>query len=63
MQMQTRTIAPDAFTRIMSLPQAARMDVLEFLGSTPLSQSQVDAIVDEAAARVAPRCAEAGRTD
>ena len=40
-----RFIRPDQFARIMSLPQAARLDLLEFLGGTPVSARQVDMLI------------------
>jgi len=42
-----RPIRPEQFARIMSLPQAARADLLEFLGATPVSDSQIDSLIVE----------------
>ena len=40
-----RPIRPEQFARIMALPQSARMDLLEFLGGTPVSARQVDMLI------------------
>lgn len=36
------TIEPSVFARIMSLPLSLRLDLLEFLGSTPMSPSGIE---------------------
>ncbi|MEO1678405.1 MAG: hypothetical protein AAFU80_09635 [Pseudomonadota bacterium] len=40
-----RSIRPDQFARIMTLPQAERSDLLEFLGATPMADIQVEALI------------------
>ncbi len=43
-----RPIHPEQFARIMRLPQAARADLLEFLGATPVGDRQIDSLIVEA---------------
>ena len=38
-------LEPSAFARIMSLPISLRHDVLEFLGSTPVTPNSVEELV------------------
>ena len=41
-----QTINPDLFARLMRLPQAARADILGFVGATPVGDAQLSAILD-----------------
>jgi len=41
------TIDPDLFAKLMSLPDGVRLDLLEFLGATPVGQEQLDSMIDE----------------
>jgi len=41
------TIDPDLFARLMSLPDGDRMDLLEFLGATPVAQEQVGILIEK----------------
>lgn len=55
-----RTINPGLFARLMRLPDSARTDLLEFVGATPVADSQlshmIDAITDKLASeRRTPR--------
>lgn len=45
------TINPVDFARLMALPQTDRRDVLEFLGSTPLSAGEAATLVRRLAAQ------------
>lgn len=47
-----RTINPGLFARLMRLPEAARTDLLEFLGATPLADAQLSAVIDSIAERI-----------
>lgn len=49
------TIAPGVFARIMSLPLTMRLDLLEFLGSTPMSQSGIERAIRILAKEDGPR--------
>jgi hypothetical protein len=40
-------IDPKLFSRIMALPKAVRLDVLEFAGSSSVGPTQLDKIVDD----------------
>lgn len=44
-------LEPSVFARIMSLPNSMRLDVLEFLGSTPVAPNSVEALVASVAVR------------
>lgn len=46
------TLAPLLFARVMSLPAAAREDLLEFIGGATVDETRVSALIDELAARV-----------
>lgn len=45
-------IDPSLFTRLMRLPDAARGDLLEFLGATPVGDAQLAEMIERFAARV-----------
>lgn len=47
-----RTIDPGLFARLMRLPEAARTDLLEFLGATPVADAQLSAVIDSIAERI-----------
>lgn len=47
-----RTINPGLFARLMRLPEAARTDLLEFLGATPIGDAQLSAVIDGIAERL-----------
>lgn len=40
------------FARVMALPDAAREDLLEFLGASPVDDACLDKLIDEVAERV-----------
>lgn len=40
-------IDPDLFAKLMSLPDGVRLDLLEFLGATPVGQEQLNSMIDE----------------
>lgn len=52
-------INPGLFARLMRLPQAARADILEFLGATPLGDAQLSAVIDSVVEHI--RCEPAER--
>lgn len=39
-------IDPNLFTRLMLLPDAARSDLLEFIGATPVADAQLAAMIE-----------------
>lgn len=39
-------IDPHLFTRLMCLPPHRRMDLLEFIGATPLADLQLEALIE-----------------
>ena len=45
-------LAPLLFARVMSLPAAAREDLLEFIGSATVDETRVPALIDEIATRL-----------
>ncbi|MEZ5771497.1 hypothetical protein LX70_02518 [Defluviimonas denitrificans] len=47
-----RTINPGLFARLMRLPEAARTDLLEFLGATPIGDAQLSAVIDSVTERL-----------
>lgn len=53
-----RTINPGLFARVMRLPDAARADLLEFLGATPIGDAQLSAVIDGIAERIKSERAE-----
>ncbi|SIO52747.1 hypothetical protein SAMN05444722_3117 [Rhodovulum sp. ES.010] len=42
-----RTIHPNLFTRLMRLPAAVRIDMLEFLGATPVADAQLERMLHD----------------
>lgn len=44
-------LEPSAFARIMSLPLSLRHDVLEFIGSTPVTPNSVEMLVASVSVR------------
>lgn len=46
------TLAPSLFARVMTLPAAAREDLLEFIGGATIDETRVSSLIDEALARV-----------
>jgi len=46
------TIDPDLFAKLMSLPDGVRMDLLEFLGATPVGQEQLNTMIDDIEASI-----------
>jgi len=43
-----KTIDPNLFTQLMRLPVGMRVDILEFLGATPIEDTQLRAMLDVA---------------
>ncbi|MCK4713135.1 MAG: hypothetical protein KAT26_09670 [Marinosulfonomonas sp.] len=41
------TIDPDLFAKLMTLPEGIRLDLLEFLGATPVGEEQLNTLIDE----------------
>lgn len=41
------TIDPDLFAKLMSLPDGVRLDLLEFLGATPVGEEQLNTMIDD----------------
>jgi|GEM_PF-2096821 len=52
MESPVRMIDPNLFTRLMRLPDAARGDLLEFLGATPVGDAQLAEMIERVATRV-----------
>ncbi len=44
-------IDPDLFAQLMNLPGPARHDLLEFLGQTPVADSELQRLIDDMAKR------------
>jgi len=42
-----KAIDPDLFAKLMSLPDGVRLDLLEFLGATPVGEEQLTHMIDE----------------
>lgn len=40
-----RTIDPDLFNKLMTLPDVARLDLLEFLGATPVGEEHLNRLI------------------
>lgn len=40
-----KNIEPYIFAKLMSLPDASRIDLLEFLGATPLGETQIQSLL------------------
>lgn len=47
-----RTIDPNLFTRLMRLPDAARVDLLEFLGASPIADIQLSDLIEKISAQL-----------
>ena len=56
-----QTINPGLFARLMRLPDAARADILGFVGATPLGDAQLSAILDSLTERADATEARGGR--
>ncbi len=41
------TIDPDLFAKLMTLPEGIRLDLLEFLGATPVGEEQLNTLIGE----------------
>lgn len=41
------SIAPDVFTKLMTLPDGVRLDLLEFLGATPVGEQQLNQLIHD----------------
>ena len=52
MESPMRMIDPSLFTRLMRLPDAARVDLLEFVGATPVGDAQLAEMIERMAARI-----------
>ena len=52
MRVQVRTIDPNLFTRLMRLPDAVRVDLLEFLGSSPIADIQLSDLIEKISAQL-----------
>lgn len=52
MRVQVRTIDPNLFTRLMRLPDAARVDLLEFLGASPIADIQLSDLIEKISAQL-----------
>lgn len=47
-----RSIDPNLFTRLMGLPDAVRVDLLEFLGSSPIADIQLSDLIEKISAQI-----------
>lgn len=47
-----RTIDPNVFTRLMRLPDAIRVDLLEFLGASPIADIQLSDLIEKISAQI-----------
>ena len=47
-----RTIDPNVFTRLMRLPDAVRVDLLEFLGASPIADIQLSDLIEKISAQI-----------
>lgn len=45
-------ISPGLFARVMALPDAAREDLLEFMGGSPVNDTCLEALIDDISARI-----------
>jgi hypothetical protein len=45
-------ISPGLFARVMALPDAAREDLLEFMGGSPVDDTCLAALIDEISERI-----------
>ncbi len=51
-----RTINPGLFARIMRLPDAARADLLEFVGATPIADAHLADMIETVSKRLGNDC-------
>lgn len=58
-----RDIQPVLFTKIMALPEDEREDLLEFLGATPVTDSQLEGLIAQLAAKAATEAARGKAAD
>lgn len=42
-----KAIDPDLFAKLMALPDGERLDLLEFLGATPVGEDQLTRMIDD----------------
>ena len=49
-----RTIDPNLFTRLMRLPDAIRIDLLEFLGASPVADIQLSDLIERMSKQFEP---------
>ncbi|MBS9715542.1 hypothetical protein ACFFUT_19010 [Pseudohalocynthiibacter aestuariivivens] len=47
------TINPDLFAKLMTLPDSARHDLLEFLGATPIGEGQLNDLIENIESSIA----------
>ncbi|MCK0101141.1 hypothetical protein [Pseudohalocynthiibacter sp. F2068] len=47
------TINPDLFAKLMTLPDSARLDLLEFLGATPIGEGQLNDLIENIESSIA----------
>jgi hypothetical protein len=47
-----RSIDPNLFTRLMWLPDAIRVDLLEFLGSAPIADIHLSDLIERISAQI-----------
>jgi len=52
MRSKVRSIDPNLFTRLMRLPDAVRVDLLEFLGSSPIADIQLSDLIEKISAQI-----------
>lgn len=45
-------ISPGLFARVMALPDAAREDLLEFMGGSPVDDTCLEALIDDISERI-----------
>ena len=51
---RVQQIRPETFAQLMRLPVSLRADLLEFIGSTPVADGQILALVEKLAAGESP---------
>ncbi len=47
-----RPIDPSLFTRLMRLPDAVRVDLLEFWGATPIADIQLSDLIEKISSQI-----------
>jgi len=52
MRSKVRSIDPNLFTRLMRLPDAVRVDLPEFLGSSPIADIQLSDLIEKISAQI-----------